>query len=142
MPLNDLADYSVDFFVSNINVTLLTRKEFPWGKAVPEDIFLHYVLPVRVNNENLDSWGGAFIFFRVGGTTVSPEDRQKLPFNSLFSDDSGLDVLHSDIKCNDLTGNSYPILLLVNKNGEIIFKSEGYRIRTGGQILQMVNSPR
>jgi hypothetical protein len=90
----------------------------------------------------LDSWGGAFVFFTVGGTTISPEERQKLPYNSLFSDDSGLNVLHSQINCKDLSGNSYPILLLVNKNGEIIFKSEGYRIGTGEQILQIVNTHR
>ena len=30
--------------------------ESPWGKDIPEDIFLHYVLPCRVNNENLDSF--------------------------------------------------------------------------------------
>jgi Transglutaminase-like superfamily. len=56
MPLNDLADYSVDFFLSNINVSLRAKKDLPWGKPIPDDIFLHYVLPVRVNNENLDSF--------------------------------------------------------------------------------------
>ena len=27
----------------------------PWGKVIPEDLFRHFVLPVRVNNEHLDS---------------------------------------------------------------------------------------
>ena len=27
----------------------------PWGKSVPDSIFYHFVLPVRVNNENLDT---------------------------------------------------------------------------------------
>ena len=90
----------------------------------------------------LDSWGGAFVFFTVGGTTVSPEERQKLPYNSLFSDDSDLNVLHNDINCKDLSGNSYPLILLVKNNGDIIFKSEGYRIGTGEQILQRLNSAR
>ncbi len=35
---------------------LSTRAETTWGKDIPDDIFLHYVLPVRVNNENLDSF--------------------------------------------------------------------------------------
>ena len=26
----------------------------PWGKSMAEEIFRHFVLPVRVNNENLD----------------------------------------------------------------------------------------
>jgi transglutaminase-like putative cysteine protease len=54
MPLSDLADYDGDFFLENADLALRTRKDSPWGKSVPENIFLHYVLPVRVNNENLD----------------------------------------------------------------------------------------
>jgi hypothetical protein len=56
MPLSDLADYDGEFFLANINMALLSRTETPWGKDIPEDIFLHYVLPCRVNNENLDSF--------------------------------------------------------------------------------------
>jgi len=56
MPLSDLADYNGEFFKANSDIALLTRKETSWGKNIPDDIFLHYVLPVRVNNENLDSF--------------------------------------------------------------------------------------
>ena len=56
MPLSDLADYNGDFFLANADIALLTRKESGWGKNIPDDIFLHYVLPLRVNNENLDSF--------------------------------------------------------------------------------------
>jgi transglutaminase-like putative cysteine protease len=87
-----------------------------------------------------DSWGGAFVFFTAGGSTFSPEERQKLPYNSLFNDDSGLDVLHDDINCNGISENNYPLVLLVKKSGEIIFKSEGYQIGTGELILQITNS--
>jgi len=91
-------------------------------------------------DREFDAWGGAFVFFTVGGTTISPEERQKLPYNSLFSDDSGLSVLRNDLICKETSGNNFPLLLLVNKNGEIIFKSEGYRIGTAEQILQAANS--
>ena len=30
------------------------RKVFRWGKSIPDDIFRHFVLPLRVNNENFD----------------------------------------------------------------------------------------
>ena len=59
-PLNDLADYDGDFFLANIVEALNARKEFPRGKTIPEDIFLHYVLPFRINNENLDSFRIAY----------------------------------------------------------------------------------
>ena len=26
----------------------------PWGKEIPDEVFRHFVLPIRVNNENLD----------------------------------------------------------------------------------------
>lgn len=55
MPLADLADYPGSFHLMNVRATLRTRKEMPWGKQVPELLFRHFVLPVRVNNEPLDS---------------------------------------------------------------------------------------
>ena len=56
MPLSDLADYQPDFFLKNIQYSLKARREMPWGKNIPEEEFLHFVLPLRVNNENLDNF--------------------------------------------------------------------------------------
>lgn len=56
MPLSDMADYTGEFFLANADIALKARKESLWGKEIPEDVFLHYVLPCRVNNENLDSF--------------------------------------------------------------------------------------
>jgi len=55
-PLSDLADYSPEFMLENVRMSLKAREELPWGLSVPEDAFLHFVLPLRVNNENLDSF--------------------------------------------------------------------------------------
>ncbi|MCD8193759.1 MAG: transglutaminase domain-containing protein [Tannerellaceae bacterium] len=54
MPIGDVTDYDGDFYLRNIRSSFATREEMPWGKVIPEDIFRHFVLPVRVNNENLD----------------------------------------------------------------------------------------
>ena len=62
MPLCDLADYDGEFFLKNVRVSLNTRKFFSWGKNIPDDIFKHFVLPVRVNNESLDT--ARILFFR------------------------------------------------------------------------------
>jgi transglutaminase-like putative cysteine protease len=55
MPFSDLADYDGNFFLANADIALRTRRS-GIAKGIPENIFLHYVLPVRVNNENLDSF--------------------------------------------------------------------------------------
>ncbi|MBO7289859.1 MAG: transglutaminase domain-containing protein [Bacteroidaceae bacterium] len=55
MPLPDIADYSGEFHLNNVSYALKARVEMPWGKSVPVREFLHFVLPVRVNNENLDN---------------------------------------------------------------------------------------
>jgi transglutaminase-like putative cysteine protease len=54
MPLGDVTDYDGDFYLQNLRSSLRARKEMSWGKEVPEAIFRHFVLPVRVNNENMD----------------------------------------------------------------------------------------
>ena len=56
MPLSDLADYTGDFFLTNARLAIRTRNETEWGNEIPYEVFLHYVLPPRVNNENLDSF--------------------------------------------------------------------------------------
>lgn len=60
MPLNDLADYNGDFFLNNVRLALKTRETFTWGQQIPEDIFRHFVLPYRVNNENPDTSRAVF----------------------------------------------------------------------------------
>ena len=55
MPLPDISDYSAEFHLNNVNYALKARTDMPWGKSVPVREFLHFVLPVRVNNENLDN---------------------------------------------------------------------------------------
>ncbi|MCG7408483.1 transglutaminase-like domain-containing protein [Paenibacillus sp. ACRRX] len=54
MPLNDLADYDGAFFLDHVRQALKVREELPWGSAIPDSIFLNFVLPYRVNNENID----------------------------------------------------------------------------------------
>ncbi len=54
MVLPDWADYTPEFYLQNVRSSLRARKEMPWGKTVPQREFIHFVLPVRVNNENFD----------------------------------------------------------------------------------------
>ena len=53
MPLADFTDYTTEYYLSNVRSSLDTRDEMGWN--VPEREFRHFVLPIRVNNEDLDS---------------------------------------------------------------------------------------
>lgn len=55
MPLPDIADYPAEYHLQNVDYALKARAEMPWGMKVPVREFLHFVLPVRVNNENMDT---------------------------------------------------------------------------------------
>ena len=55
MPLADVTDYPTSFFADNVRLSFKARNEMSWGKNVPELLFRHFVLPIRVNNEPLDA---------------------------------------------------------------------------------------
>lgn len=82
MPIGDITDYNGEFYLENVKQTLLTRKEMPWGKNIPNREFRHFVLPVRVNNENLDS--SRMVFYR--------ELKERVQHLSLY--DAVLEVNH------------------------------------------------
>lgn len=61
MPLSDVTDYPITFYHKNIRASYIAKNEMPWGKNVPEREFNHFVVPVRINNENLDD--ARFVFY-------------------------------------------------------------------------------
>ena len=60
MPLADVTDYPASYYLAQVRASLRTREEMGW--SVPEREFRHFVLPIRVNNENLDT--ARTVFFR------------------------------------------------------------------------------
>ena len=78
----DRTDYSEEFYYRNYLTTLQARDEMPWGKTVPERELKHFVLPVRINNENLDT--ARIVFYR------ELKDRVK----NLSMEDAILEVNH------------------------------------------------
>ncbi|MBR1774507.1 MAG: transglutaminase domain-containing protein [Bacteroidales bacterium] len=63
MPLSDKLDYDSSFFIAQVKSAIKARNTFSWGRNVPEDIFKHFVLVYRVNNENLDT--ARMVMFRM-----------------------------------------------------------------------------
>ena len=60
MPLADVTDYPAEYFLDQVRASFRTREEMKW--KVPEREFRHFVLPIRVNNENLDT--SRVVFYR------------------------------------------------------------------------------
>jgi transglutaminase-like putative cysteine protease len=58
MPLADVTDYPTSYYLDQVRASFRIREEMGW--KVPEREFRHFVLPVRVNNENLDTSRVAF----------------------------------------------------------------------------------
>ena len=55
MPLGDIVNNAPEYYLQHYQLTRQACAEMPWGASLPERELRHFVLPVRVNNENLDS---------------------------------------------------------------------------------------
>ena len=52
----DMADYTGSYFLENVRMAFRARQEMTWGKDLTDDLFMYFVLPVRINNERLDDF--------------------------------------------------------------------------------------
>ena len=60
MPDGDLTGLKADFLVTNVELAYKARAEVPWGKDIPDDIFLNDVLPYANVDEKRDAWRKEF----------------------------------------------------------------------------------
>ena len=60
MPLGDSVDYTEDYYRECIHYAFRAKEELPWGANIPEREFKHFVVSVRVNNENLDAFRSTY----------------------------------------------------------------------------------
>jgi hypothetical protein len=60
MPEGDRENLSVEFLMKNLDGALETRQEFPWGKEVPDEVFLNDVLPYASLDETREDWRSFF----------------------------------------------------------------------------------
>lgn len=54
MPISDIADYDFETYLSFVNHGLFLKNNIAWCEAIPEDIFLNYILFYRINNEDIE----------------------------------------------------------------------------------------
>ncbi|MCQ4085279.1 transglutaminase-like domain-containing protein [Saccharibacillus sp. JS10] len=74
MPIQDLADYDGELFLTHIRHALNTRQHMPWGAEISDELFLYYVLPPRINNEQIEDYRGVIadeLNSRVQGLSMS-----------------------------------------------------------------------
>jgi len=75
MPPRDVSSLKADFLLENVKLAYQARAEMPWGKDIPEEIFLNDVLPYAVLDETRDNWRADFYqrFKKIAGdaTTAS-----------------------------------------------------------------------
>lgn len=72
MPLPDSLQYPKEYWEANVRKTLEVRENMAWN--IPEREFLHFVLPLRVNNETLDNFRTLYadtLCSRVRGMSIA-----------------------------------------------------------------------
>src|SRR5262245_13129606 len=60
MPDADLKSLKAEFLLTNTELAYKARKEVPWGKDIPEEVFLNDVLPYANVDEKRDAWRKEF----------------------------------------------------------------------------------
>ncbi len=73
MPPRDVTTVQADFLLENVKLAYQARAEMPWGKDIPEEIFLNDVLPYAVLDETRDNWRADFFqrFKKIAGDAAT-----------------------------------------------------------------------
>jgi len=72
--------------------------------------------------------------------SFNPDSYSKLPENALFAYDKGLKFLKKLVKNNELDISKLPVLMYITPEMEIIYKSIGYSVGYGEQLLRICRS--
>lgn len=56
MPKRDLQTLQQNFLLENLALALQAREKFPWGKAIPDEVFFNDVLPYASLDETREAW--------------------------------------------------------------------------------------
>jgi hypothetical protein len=135
--------------IQNIRRNLVTGK----NPGTEKGMVLAWIEPEKEPTKHLfndlpllkpefDSWGGYFLFLLTGSekedTVFDPSDYKGLPANSMSGFDTDMEVIKSTGLLNSASEISYPFVILMDKNGNILYKSSGYRIGIGHEILKNI----
>ena len=101
----------------------------------------HFLNDISMLKKEFDNWGGYFVLLSVS-RSQQPQNALsnlvQLPLRSILGNDHDLDLLEQLKAGLPAVNNSFPLIILTDKHGDLLFKSEGYRIGTGEQILRKI----
>ena len=102
----------------------------------------HLINDLYKLKSNFENWNGKLIFFIPTdklSAEFNPDIYKNLPQNSLFAaDKSGiLSFIKKGLKSE--LNNNYPVVLITDSRGNVIYTSSGYKIGSGEQILNTIN---
>ncbi len=61
MPDGDLKSLSAKFLQEDVDLAYKTKNQVPWGRKIPKEIFLNYVLPYANVDETREPWRKKFV---------------------------------------------------------------------------------
>jgi hypothetical protein len=99
----------------------------------------HLFKDIAALKNDFEKWGGNILFMIPSEkhTADFNPKRWNLPKNSIFEIDEETAFMNYLLTTtNQEFREEYPLVFIVNKEGQLVFKSEGYRIGTGELLLK------
>ncbi|MDX2414294.1 MAG: hypothetical protein QNK33_03805, partial [Bacteroidales bacterium] len=103
----------------------------------------HLLNEIQELESDFENWEGKIVFISDPehiSDSFDPGSYSKLPDNSMFAYDKNLIFLKSNIPDISLDISVLPVIVFVNANSDFLYKSEGYQLGYGEQLLKIIKS--
>ena len=101
----------------------------------------HLINDLAAFKNQFEQWNGTMAFLvptsRMTKDFSAEKLAKQLPANAIIMEDKNNEWMRAMLKDTDqYFRDNYPLVFIVNKDGNLIFKTEGYRIGTGELIYK------
>jgi hypothetical protein len=98
---------------------------------------------IKAVQTTLEQWGGKIIFVVAKDKLTrgfTPSVYRNIPSTAVFGYDDNSEVTTAiSTACSIEGAPQWPVVVVVNKAGEIIWQSEGYLIGLGDQLVKQIS---
>jgi len=102
----------------------------------------HVMADIPAVKSLIENWGGGMVFLLAGNKVSSsfkPANFPNLPKQSKFAFDKDSKLLMQiDKLYKTNSGSNFPVIAIADKNGNLLYYSEGYKIGIGEQIAKVI----